>query len=266
MGSLEHDLAPHFDALRAMRTRKQLERSELWKRSAAMSSAFSTDSTSARADDAKPLGPTFRAAAWNIQRGTHLDRLIAAFRDDPELARADVLMLSEVDNGMGRSGNRHVARELADALGMGYAFAVSYVALEDDFGENADGAREHARARRQRDPVARADPAGRQRGRPRGARQVRLVGEAARPQARGRRIDRDRAGPVTFAQAHLDSNADRTSARASSRRSSTRRDRLGGPVVLGGDLNTTTYQYSSRVPARPRPLSTSCSSPASRAR
>ena len=55
------------------------------------------------------------------------------------LRTADVLMLSEVDNGLGRSHNRNVARELADALGMSYAFAVSYVTLEDDHLENPEG-------------------------------------------------------------------------------------------------------------------------------
>src|SRR5262249_16896989 len=51
----------------------------------------------------------------------------------------DLLFLVEVDCGMARSGNRHVARELAESLGMSYGFVVSYLALEDDIGENPDG-------------------------------------------------------------------------------------------------------------------------------
>jgi len=89
---------------------------------------------------ARPLGERVRVAAWNIQRGRRFHEIVRALRDEPLLASADVLLLAEVDCGMARSGNRHVARELAAALGMSYAFGVSYLVLEDDWGENPDGA------------------------------------------------------------------------------------------------------------------------------
>src|SRR5262249_18232053 len=41
----------------------------------------------------------------------------------------DVLMLSEVDFGMARTRNRFVARDIAEALRMNYAFAPCYLAL-----------------------------------------------------------------------------------------------------------------------------------------
>ena len=63
---------------------------------------------------ARPLGGGARVVAWNIQRGRRFEALLGALRDDPTLAGADVLLLSEVDFGLGRSGNRNVARELAD--------------------------------------------------------------------------------------------------------------------------------------------------------
>ncbi|MEP6859780.1 MAG: endonuclease/exonuclease/phosphatase family protein [Deltaproteobacteria bacterium] len=245
MGTLEHGLAPYFDELRAMRTRKQLERSELWTKIGGEVERVLDGLDVRDADHAKPLGTTFRAAAWNIQRGVHLDRLITAFREDPELSRADVLMLSEVDDGMGRSGNRHVARELADALGMGYAFAVSYVALEDDFGENADGLASTlalaGNAILSRAPILRA---------------VNADVPAVRDKfgSSEKRLGRKRAavasiatvkGPVTFAQAHLDSNADTKQRSRQLASILDDADKLGDPVVLGGDLNSTTYQYSS---------------------
>ena len=196
---------------------------------------------------AVPLGATFRAVAWNIQRGMHLDRLIAAFRDEPELARADVLMLSEVDNGMGRSGNRHVAREVAEALGMGYAFAVSYIALEDDYGENEAGLASTlalaGNAILSRAPFVRAInadvPAVRDK-----------FGSSEKRLGRKRAVVASlatEAGPITFAQAHLDSNAD--TKQRSMQLAAILRDAeaLGHPVLLGGDLNTTTYQYSSTL-------------------
>ena len=247
MGTLDHGLAPHFDALRAMRTRKQLERSELWKQIGGEIERVLDGIDVRSADDAKPLGAIFRAAAWNIQRGAHLDRLIAAFRDDPALARADVLMLSEVDDGMGRSGNRHVARELADALGMNYAFAVSYVALEDDFGENAEGVASTlalaGNAILSRAPILKA---------------VNADVPAVRDKfgSSEKRLGRKRAavasiatvaGPVTFAQTHLDSNADSKQRTRQLAAILDEADKLGAPVLLGGDLNTTTYQYSSAL-------------------
>lgn len=66
-----------------------------------------------------------RVVAANLERGRHLDAWVALFAD----ADADVLLLSEADGGMARSGNRYVARELADRLGMDFAFAVEFVEL-----------------------------------------------------------------------------------------------------------------------------------------
>src|SRR4051812_16934342 len=227
--TLEHELAPHFDALRAIRTRKQLVKSALWKEIGAEIERVLDGIEVRDAKEPRPLGKRFRAAAWNIQRGTHLERLIGAFRGDPDLASADVVMLSEVDHGMGRSGNRHVARELADALGMGYAFAVSYVALEDDFGENADGVASTlalaGNAILSRAPILRAVnadvPAVRDK-----------FGSSEKRLGRKRAVVASiatAAGPVTFAQAHLDSNAD---TRQRSRQLAAildEADRLGGP-------------------------------------
>ena len=83
-------------------------------------------------------GRALRAVAWNIQRGARLDDLRRAVVA-PAFAGTDLLLLSEVDVGLGRSGNRNVARELAEALGMNYAFGVSYLALTDDFGDDSAG-------------------------------------------------------------------------------------------------------------------------------
>jgi hypothetical protein len=42
---------------------------------------------------------------------------------------APVLLLSELDQGMARSGQRHATRELASRLGCGYAFGVEFLEL-----------------------------------------------------------------------------------------------------------------------------------------
>ena len=60
--------------------------------------------------------------AWNVERGRRPDLWLAV----PAIAAADVLLLTEVDRGMARTGNRHVARELAERLGMAYAFGPAF--------------------------------------------------------------------------------------------------------------------------------------------
>lgn len=76
-----------------------------------------------------PTPSVLRVVAFNAERGTHFDDICALLRDEPRLRDADILLLSEVDWGMARSGNRHVARDLAAALGMHYAFGTEFVEL-----------------------------------------------------------------------------------------------------------------------------------------
>jgi 8-oxo-dGTP pyrophosphatase MutT (NUDIX family)/endonuclease/exonuclease/phosphatase family metal-dependent hydrolase len=75
-----------------------------------------------------PTSPTtgpLRVLAANLERGNHLDDWVGLFT----AAEADVILVSEADGGMARSGNRYVARELAERLGMQFAFAVEFVEL-----------------------------------------------------------------------------------------------------------------------------------------
>jgi endonuclease/exonuclease/phosphatase family metal-dependent hydrolase len=71
------------------------------------------------------LGERLRIAAWNAERlkfGSASAALFAALQPD-------VVLLTEVDIGMARSGNRHTVAELAVALGMGYAYGIEFVEL-----------------------------------------------------------------------------------------------------------------------------------------
>ncbi len=71
-----------------------------------------------------------KVVAFNAERGSRFDGILALLRDDPRLRQADVILLSEVDWGMARSDNRHVARELADALGgLDYVFGIEFLEL-----------------------------------------------------------------------------------------------------------------------------------------
>ncbi len=75
-----------------------------------------------------------RLAAWNLERCTAVEASAAL------LARlgVGVALLSEMDLGMARSGNRHTTRDLADALGAGHGYGVEFVELGPGIGREHD--------------------------------------------------------------------------------------------------------------------------------
>jgi len=64
--------------------------------------------------------------AWNAERCKFLDESAAFLAAQ----RADLLLLSELDWGMARSGQQHCARELASRLGCAYAYGVEFLELD----------------------------------------------------------------------------------------------------------------------------------------
>jgi endonuclease/exonuclease/phosphatase family metal-dependent hydrolase len=66
-----------------------------------------------------------RLAAWNAERLKYGAASAAMLRG----LDLDIILLSETDVGMARSGNRHTTAELATALEMGYAYGVEFVEL-----------------------------------------------------------------------------------------------------------------------------------------
>jgi endonuclease/exonuclease/phosphatase family metal-dependent hydrolase len=111
----------------------------------------------------RPAGPAqtsdagvVRVAMWNIERGLEFEALRAAFVADKNffrhaerghgkqdarrlasvleqaemLRRADIVVLNEVDWGLKRTGYRNVARELAEAARMSYAYGVEFVEVD----------------------------------------------------------------------------------------------------------------------------------------
>ena len=98
---------------------------------------------------ASPLGKTAEgvsALAWNIERGIQLEGIIDALKNHPELKDRDLLLLTELDYGMARSGNRFVAQEIARELGLNYAFAPVYIALQKGSGVEAAVEGENSRS------------------------------------------------------------------------------------------------------------------------
>ncbi len=71
------------------------------------------------------LGFPFQAAAWNLQRGLFPEKSAAKLAGE----QASLVMLSEMDNGMARTAQRHPTAEIAKALGMTYAYGVEFLEL-----------------------------------------------------------------------------------------------------------------------------------------
>ena len=206
----------------------------------------------------EPLGASALAVAWNLQRGRHL----AASADLLEQTGADVMLLSELDWGMARSGQHHTAARLAERLACGYAYAVEYLELglgdaeerERHAGES-NQAGFHGNAILSSAPLAR--PA-----------LVRL--EASGGWFDGDRGERRIGGrmavlatipldgrDVVFASVHLESHSrpDERAAQVDALLGGIEAYSAGAAVLVGGDLNTFSLDPSDvRDPERVRRL------------
>ena len=85
-------------------------------------------------------------AAWNIERGNRFEGIVNALKNHDDLKNKDLLLLTELDYGMARSGNRFVARELAAELKINYAFAPVYIALQKGSGVEEFAAGENTKS------------------------------------------------------------------------------------------------------------------------
>lgn len=68
----------------------------------------------------------FSAVTWNLERGKNYPAISKSLREHPELSGADFYLLTEVDWGMARSGNRNIAADLAEELDYFAYFVPSY--------------------------------------------------------------------------------------------------------------------------------------------
>lgn len=133
---ISHDLNHTFERIKSFRTRMEFEGSELYGKYGAELEGVSRGVEWGNRVRNDSKSDKVRVAAWNIERGNCLEGLIYTFLNDPHLKETDILLLTEADIGMGRSGNRNVPRKLAEALKMNYCFAVSYLVFsKGDLGE-----------------------------------------------------------------------------------------------------------------------------------
>lgn len=198
-----------------------------------------------------------RAVTWNIERGNRLPAILGFLERTPAILDSDVVLLNEVDIGMARSGNRNVAREIAELLGFEHVFGNSYLCLGHGDVRDGGGARDltpeadnavgmHGNAVLSRFPILRAET-------------FSVAVTRDKFESSERRLGHKKAlwaeieapmGKLAVISAHLDpigSPAQRTAQMRDVTRTIEERG-IGARALLGGDLNTTTYDIES-IPA-----------------
>ena len=247
---IQKELRPHFRELALLGSTPELLANPLYQRLRPHADkALNSPETGQFGPQSAPAKPAYRIVGWNLERGIHYEGQLEALRRHPHLAAADVLLLTETDVGMARSGNRNIAHDLARELGLHYAFTPCYLNLAKGSGVEYDVAGEndlglHGNAILSRYPLRNVRPVALKNGKDkmkgrekRLGRQTAVVADVELPQ-----------GAVTFASVHLDANSSQP------HRRDQMRDVLDGigpdvPAVVGGDWNTTTYNSSTATDA-----------------
>jgi len=196
---------------------------------------------------AQVLPAAFNIAAWNVERGLFPGKCAAALAPHAP----QVVLLSEVDNGMARTGQANTTAEMAAAMGMHYAYGVEFLEMDlggvverqfcrDDFnalgfhGNAILSAAPFTRLALMRldeeghwfqiGPYSAGDP-----GQPRLGGRMAIAAELA-----------TEAGPICVVSVHLESNAKGDYRGRQFADLLERVQAFAGdlPVVIGGDLNT----------------------------
>ncbi|MDX6709515.1 MAG: hypothetical protein QOH96_531 [Blastocatellia bacterium] len=249
---LDHQLNLHFETLAKISSTKELKENALYR---TLERQVDTILNSVDHDSFAQAHQTGEsqgiiAAAWNIERGIKFEGIVETLKENSMLRQSDLLLITEMDYGMARTGNVFVARELARALGMNYVFAPCYINLEKGSGLEARAEGENKQALHgngilARYPLLRAHsivlPNGKDKMRGKekrlGSQRV-AVADMAHPD-----------GEVRLASLHLDAHSTQRHRRDQIRIVLDHLDRLQPrlPVLLGGDWNTTTYNSKRAV-------------------
>lgn len=186
-----------------------------------------------------------RAVAWNIERGVHVDEIIDRLGTHADLRDADVLLLTELDVGMARSGNRDIPGDIARRLELNGVFAPCYINLERGSGTERDAVGDNRQAVHGNalfSPWPIRDP-----------RSLRLANGKDKMAGREKRIGSQAAvlatvetpvGPLRCASVHLDAHSSRAHRRRQLRSVLDVIDAGPGsaaPALVGGDFNTSTH-------------------------
>jgi endonuclease/exonuclease/phosphatase family metal-dependent hydrolase len=246
--TLSEDFRPFLQELVAFESTQELERSSTYKKlKPRIQQVLERVWQENFAVSPLPGSNSIHAIAWNIERGKAVDDVIYFLQWQPSLQNADILLLSELDWGMARTGNRFVAREIASALGMNYAFAPCYIALTKGAGleKHVPGRNEaslHGNALLSRFPMHRVHSLALPNGKDKMAGAEKRIGSQ-------RAVIADIEHPSGMLRAvslHLDAHSSQRHRRFQMRQVLTHLEQLNPrmPVLIGGDWNTTTHNSS----------------------
>ena len=183
---------------------------------------------------------TMEVLVFNMERGVHLPEICAYLKEHPKVSGADIILANELDDGCVRSGEKDTARELAKELGYGYVYGLEFIELVNE----ADPKGFHGNAVFSKWPVEEA-------------RVVRLPEEYNWYFDRQRRIG-GRCAVLAVLNAggqrigvgsiHLENRTDGEGRRRQMQIVLREAERMfrGMPVILGGDLNTNTFDGRSK--------------------
>lgn len=144
---LNHNLSQYFPELLRIESTRELSASPIIEKIRADATRIlNSVVVGSSSNDASSGKTAISAAAWNIERGIVFDGIKDALTGDPRLADKDVYLVTELDHGMARSGNRFVAGEIAAALDLNYAFAPVYIALQKGSGVESEVAGENTKS------------------------------------------------------------------------------------------------------------------------
>lgn len=199
----------------------------------------------------KSANGRLRVTSWNIEHGMALPSIIQTLKEHPVLSTSDILLLTEVDCGMARSSNVHVARELSEKLNLYAAYVPCYFNLDrgsgvENFfiqGTNVSGLQGHAILSRY--PI-------------RHARAVCLPNTKDHLHGKERQIGNEYALIVNIQHpafsfdavcVHLAEHSSRKQRVAQMKEISKSLHNQHGRAIMGGDLNTSTYNSNSATRA-----------------
>ena len=185
------------------------------------------------APDKRP--DALNALVFNMERGVHLEELGDFLETCPRVLPYDVILANELDDGCVRSGGKDTAAELAKRLGLNYVFGLEFIELANP--EDSKG--HHGNAIFSRWPIVQAKI-------------LRLPEQYNWYFDRQKRIggrlailaELDVAGKrVGVATIHLENrtHGEGRKAQLDAILAAAEEMFAGMPVILGGDLNTNTF-------------------------
>ena len=241
---LQHELTSFFPQLRAFPSTGALQTSPLYARlRPEIERVLDTVVQENLAANSSSKRSSIRATAWNIERGIRLESIIEVLGSHPVIGESDIFLLTELDCGMARTQNRFIAREIASALRLNYAFACCYLNLEKGSGleketPGQNGQALHGNALFSRYPI-------------RDAHWISLPNGKDKLKGKEKRLGCQRAvvatvehplGPVRAVSLHLDAHSSQRQRQHQMEVILNHLEKLPPlPELLGGDWNTTTF-------------------------